>query len=377
MNAPDRDEARSLYERGRRAARDGRQGDALAFFEQVISRYGDATEAWLSELVGQALYGKAYSLEKIEREDEALVLYDEIIERFGSSERTEVQAQLARALYQRGEVLARRGRTDEALATWDDLLARYRDATEPELLRRVAGALDRKAAAFRRLERLDEAAQAYDEIIVRFADSEFAPMRHQADLALSNKAFVLLVQGRYDEAIVVAKGAIGRLDDSNDPRSLAIAVLNLGGALIKQERLGEAMDVYDALIERLDRPEAARLRSQLILATSNRVEVLAMLGRTDDAMVLYAELIERFRDDVPRAFRDNAERNEHDEGATAFVAGMRFKEAVALAELERDTESLAVLNNLIDRFGDEDDDEVRRVLALARDYRAQLLADSD
>jgi hypothetical protein len=97
-----------------------------------------------------------------------------------------------------------------------------------------------------------------------------------------------------------------------------------------------------------------------------------MMGRSDDAVALHAELINRFGDRVPQAFGEAAERNEHDKGATAVVAGMLLKQAMVLAELAHAEESKIVLDNLINRFGEEEGSEIERVMERARDFRAQL-----
>jgi tetratricopeptide (TPR) repeat protein len=363
------DDARALYQQARAAASDERFGDAIAAFGELVERFPQ-----FDMLAARALNGKAWCLEKIERDQAAVGVFDEILERFGDSGDDGIRRQVARALFSRGVALSRLGQDEAAIASWDDLLGRFGpDDAEPEFGRRVWGALERKAAAMRRLEHLDEALEAYDEIVIRFTTSEYPQLRRQADIALSNKAFVLLVDGRIDEAIVVAKAAVGRLGTSEDPSALAIAVLNLGGGLVKEQRLTEAMNVYDALIDRLEATLSPERHWHLILATSNKVEVLAMMDRTDDAVELHKDLVGRFGDEVPKAFAEAAARNEHDEAAVDIVAGMLLKEAVVLAELGKGEQSLIALNNLIGRYAEEEGEEIERVVDLAREFREQLI----
>ena len=366
------DEARDVYENARVASAEGRHGDAIAGFQQIVDRFGDTTDPWLDWLVGHALYGKAQSLERIERDDEAERLYAQIVERFGDSEAEDRPRQVARALMHRGSALARLGREEDAIGAWSELIARFGESGVPFLIGYVSSALERKAGSARKLERLDDAIDAYDEIIVRFTDSEFPPMRRQADIALSNKAFVLMLDGRIPEAIVVANAAVARLDHADAPAELAIAVLNLGGALAQEDRLDEAMALLDTLIERLNGDETEELRTPLILAISNKVELLAMMGHSDDAVALHTEMVERFGERVPQAFGEAAVRNEHDEGAQAVVAGMLLKQAMVLAELDHTAASKIALDNLINRFGEDEGADIERVMGMARDFRAQL-----
>jgi tetratricopeptide (TPR) repeat protein len=369
----DADEAEALFEQARQAAGEERYGDAIAGFDEIIERFGESPDPRANWLVGDALYGRGHSLERIEREHEALDAYAQVAARFGDAD--EFRPQVARALLQQGNVAARLGRSEEALAVWDELLRRFGEAAEPPLAGQVASALGRKAAALRRLDRLNEAAEVYDELVVRFTNSDFPGLRRQADSALSNKVFILLLLGRHDEAIIVADAAVARLGETDDPDALAIAVLNLGGALAREQRFAEAVSVFDALIEQLDSEDAPELRGHLILAVSNKVEVLMLLGRAEEAVDLHTGMLERFGDEAAKAFADAAARNEHDEGAGVVVAGMLLKEALILAELDRTSAALIAVNNLIDRFGGEPGDEMARVIGMARQLQEQLRAD--
>src|SRR4051794_5185246 len=152
----DADDARALYQQARAAVADGRYGDAIARFDELATRF-PVFEA----LRANALYGKAYCLEKIERDQDAIPVYEEILEQYGDSEDDVLRRQTARALHHYGLGLSRLGRTDEAVAAWDEVVARYSGDEDPEFARRVAGALERKGAAMRRLERLSDALEAY------------------------------------------------------------------------------------------------------------------------------------------------------------------------------------------------------------------------
>jgi len=371
----DVDEARVLFDQAREAADDQRLGDAIAAFDDLIRRFDDAPDLELQWLVGDALYAKGYTLQRLEREEDALAVYEQMALRYG--ERSEFRGQLSRALLQRGWSLARLERRDEAIAVWDEMIARFDDAREPPLAMGLAAAFEGKAAALRGLERLDDAAQAYDEVVLRFTDSRFPPLRRSADTALSNKVFVLLLQGRHDEAIVVANAAVERLGEADDADALAIAVLNLGGALAQEQRFEEALDVYDLLLPRLEEAGNRQLRGHLMLAISNKVEVLVSLGREDEAVRIHTEMLDTYGDEVAKAFRDAAARNEHDEGAAAVVAGMLLKAALVLAELGEIDRSLVSVNELISRFEKHDAAETKRVVAMALDLRQQLLEDDD
>lgn len=364
------EQAEALLERARALATTGRFGDAVAAFDEVVARFGATTDPAVENLVGDALFWKAQSLHRIERDEDALGLYEQMAGRYRG--RPEFRGPLSRALVQHATTLARLGQPQDALVIWDELLASFDDVDAPPLAMGAAMAYAGKAAALRRLDRADEAIDVYDEAIVRFSDSSFPVLRGRADAALSEKVFVLLLGRRYDEAIVVAHAAVGRLGESGDPDALAIAVLNLGGALANEGRFDEAIGVYDALIERLDDTEAPVLRARLILAISNKVEALTALDQDDEANELHGEMLERFGREVPRAFADAAARNAYDENAKAVVAGMLLKQALSFAELDQKPEALVTVENLIARFGNEQGPDFERLLELANEFREQL-----
>jgi tetratricopeptide (TPR) repeat protein len=369
------DDAQVLLERARALAESGRYGDAVATFDRIVERFGASTDTDVEVLVGDALFWKAHSLHQVERDEDAVRTYEQMASRFRT--RPEFRGLLSRALYQQGTTLARLGRPEEALEIWDEMLATYANEDVPPLAMGLAFAYQGKGAALRLLDRPDEALEIYDELIIRFSASDYPVLRGRADAALSEKVFVLLLGGRYDEAIVVANAAVGRLDESADPDALAIAVLNLGGALASERRFEEAIAVYDALIERLGDTGAPVLRARLILATNNKVEALMALERDDEATDVHEQMLATYGDEVPRAFADAAARNAYDEDAKAVVAGMLLKEALALAELDHKQKALVSVEMLLERFGNEDGADFERVLAIAREFREQLLEDTE
>jgi tetratricopeptide (TPR) repeat protein len=367
------EDAQQQIERARAYLAAGRYGDAVAAFDDVVARFGHSSDQEVDWLVGDALLAKANGLLQIERDEMALAVYEEMAARY--RDRPGFRGQLSRALVQQGTTLARLGRPEDALAVWDELLATFPDDRVPPLAMGVAFAYDGKAAALRALGRLGEALAVYDDLIVRFSDSDFPVLRRRVDAALSEKVFVLLLERRYDEAIVVANAAVDRLGQAGDADALAIAVLNLGGALAAEQRLDEAIDVYDILIDRLGDTDVPELRLRLIMAISNKVEALTALERGDDAEQLHREMLDGFGDEVPRAYEDAAARNGTGENAKPVVAGLLLKQAIALADLDHRQQALVVVENLIERFGDETGPLFEGVIGIARELRGQLADD--
>jgi tetratricopeptide (TPR) repeat protein len=371
----DGDDAQALLERARALAETGRYGDAVRTFDAIIEDFGASTDGTIEAVVGDAFFWKAHSLHQVERDEDAVGVYDQMAERFRG--RPDFRGLLSRALYQKGTTLARLRRPEDALAVWEEMLETFADEDVPPLAMGLAFAYQGKGAALRLLDRPDEAISVYDDLIVRFSGSDYPVLRGRADAALSEKVFVLLLGGRYDEAIVVANAVVGHLDESAEPDALAIAVLNLGGALANEQRYEDAIGVYDALIERIGDTGAPVLRARVILAMSNKAEALMALGRDEEADEAYAVMLERFGDEVPAAFGDAAARTEYEETAKAVVAGLLLKQVLALAELGHRPQAVVAAENLIERFGDEEGPQFQHVVDTARELREQLLADED
>ena len=167
--------------------------------------------------VAWALFNKGVALGIVGRTQEALASYDELLHRFGPAtqsrgtkvggltlpdwlkgnrqvgvpdeEEAEVREPVAWALFNRGVILKSLGHTQEAVAVFDDLLNRFAEVkdttlahlTRPgwlkteddphkkELREQVAWALFNKAAALGALGRTEASLGTYDELLRRYA----------------------------------------------------------------------------------------------------------------------------------------------------------------------------------------------------------------
>ena len=95
--------------------------EALAAYDEVISRFGTAAELNFREEVALALLSKGMVLRSaFDRPEEALAAYDEVISRFGTAAELDFQEQVAFALLSKGRLLHNvLNRPREALAAYD------------------------------------------------------------------------------------------------------------------------------------------------------------------------------------------------------------------------------------------------------------------
>jgi tetratricopeptide (TPR) repeat protein len=108
----------------------GRREEAIAIYDDLLARFGTATEQALREGVAMALCNKGVALGALGRSEEAIAVYDDLLARFGTATEPMLRGQVAVALRNKGVALGALGRSEEAIAVYDDLLARFGAATE-------------------------------------------------------------------------------------------------------------------------------------------------------------------------------------------------------------------------------------------------------
>ncbi len=129
--------AQSLVVKGAALFADDRYDEALAVFDDVIERFGDAVEPKLRREVTQALHVKVVALDRLGREEqstqafqfmldrfgaEALLLFEEIVDHFADASEPGQREGVAAALYSKAMALGHVNREREALATLTELI---------------------------------------------------------------------------------------------------------------------------------------------------------------------------------------------------------------------------------------------------------------
>ena len=176
----------------------GRSEEAIAVYDDLLARFGTATELPLREQVARALVNKGVTLGALGRSEEAIAVYDDLLARFGTATELPLREQVARALVNKGVRLGALDRSEDAIAVYDDLLARFGTATELPLREQVARALVNKGVRLGALDRSAEAIAVYDDLLARFGTATELPLREQVAKALFNKGFTLGALGRSD-----------------------------------------------------------------------------------------------------------------------------------------------------------------------------------
>jgi tetratricopeptide (TPR) repeat protein len=96
----------------------------------------------LREQMAKAFFNKGFRLGKLNRNEEAIQSYDEVIKRFGEASEPAIRQQMARAFFNKGVRLGELNRNEEAIQAYDELIKRFGEATEPVIRKIVAHALN-------------------------------------------------------------------------------------------------------------------------------------------------------------------------------------------------------------------------------------------
>jgi methyltransferase (TIGR00027 family) len=195
-----------------RAKLRGRSEDAIAAYDDLLTRFATATELPLRELVANALLNKGVTLSALGRSEDAIAVYDDLLTRFAAATQLPLSELVANALVNKGVTLSALGRSEDAIAAYDDLLARFNEATGLPLreLELVAKALFNKGVTLGALGRSQNAIACYDDLLACFGAATGLPLRVLVANTVFNKGVTLSALGRSEEAIAAYDDLLSR-----------------------------------------------------------------------------------------------------------------------------------------------------------------------
>src|SRR3954453_15234186 len=215
-------------------------------------------------------------------------------------------------------------RGDDDFAEWEAIIERDSDTSDLEAQRRVADALLQKGAGLRAEGRREEALASFDQLVDRFAGEQDHEVRRQVVRALHYKGYVLQSLDRSDDATDAFQQAVTLGGPLAQPTEEVMSQLyDEALALADEGRHAEALSVLADLLnpwpdgppeEAVDIAVAAMLRA---------AEYASQVGASAEAMLqMYDELIRRYGDRADADVRWN-------------VAVAMFEKAKVLGDTER------------------------------------------
>ena len=116
--------AKALVRKGFVLGTLGKSEEAIAVYDDAMSRFADAQEPAFRELVAKALFNKGFALGTLGRSEEAIAVYGDAVSRFADAREPAIRELVAKALFNKGCVLGTLNRSEEAIAVYDDVMSR-------------------------------------------------------------------------------------------------------------------------------------------------------------------------------------------------------------------------------------------------------------
>jgi tetratricopeptide (TPR) repeat protein len=156
-----------------------------------------------------------------------------------------------------------------------------------------------------------------------------------------------------------------RVGEASEPavrEQVAKTLFNKGVALGRLGRFEEAVAVYDEVVARFGEASEPAVREQVANALINKGAALGRLGRFEEKLAVYDDVVARFGQAREPAVREQ-------------VASALFNKGLALTQAERLAEEVAVYDELVARFGQAREPAVREQVAQALFYKGVRLAE--
>lgn len=177
----------ALFNKGVVLAHLGRDQEALAIYDDLVSRGSTSSEPDLKHNAAKALFNKAAHLGRTGRLGEAVATYDKLIGAFGSDPDANVAQVVGKSLVNKGIALAELDRLTQAIGVFDEVVIRYGDSREAALRLRAARALLNKASALIQLDKRNLALEAYEEVVKRYRRDKTPTLRDHVEIARTRK----------------------------------------------------------------------------------------------------------------------------------------------------------------------------------------------
>jgi len=249
--------------------------------------------------VAMAMVNKGFLLGILGRSEEAIGVCDDVVRRFGEATELTLREKVATAMFNKGFRLGTLGRSEEAIDVYEDVITRFGEATELPLREQVAKAMVNKGFRLGILGRSEEEIGVYDDVVGRFGEATELPLREQVAKAMFNKGFRLGTLGRSEEAIGVYDDVVGRFGGATElplRELVAKAMFNKGNRLGTLGRSEESIGVYDSVVRRFGEATELALREQVANAMFNKGNRLGTLGRSEESITTYALIVNNFAD---------------------------------------------------------------------------------
>jgi hypothetical protein len=262
--------------------------------DDIIARFGAATEPALREQVAKALFNKGLRLAALGQPEQEIAVYDDVLARFGAATEPVLREYVAMALFNKSIALSDIGQSEQVITVYDDVVARFGAATEPALREYVAMVLFNKGASLGVLAQPEQEIAVYDDIVARFGATTEPALREPVARALVNKGVSLGVLAQPEQEIAVYDDVVARFGAATEPalrEQVARALVNKGVSLGVLAQPEQEIAVYDDIVVRFGAAAEPALREQVARALGGKADLLCGLERFDASQSAYRDAI--------------------------------------------------------------------------------------
>jgi tetratricopeptide (TPR) repeat protein len=123
--------AEALFDKGVALGQEGKCGEAIAVYEEIVRRFGADASPDVREWVAAALFNKGATLGQQGKNEEAIAVYEEVVRRFGADTSPGMREWIAAALVNKGVTLEQQGKPGEAIAVYEETIVMSDSASPP------------------------------------------------------------------------------------------------------------------------------------------------------------------------------------------------------------------------------------------------------
>jgi tetratricopeptide (TPR) repeat protein len=145
-----------------------------------------------------------------------------------------------------------------------------------------------------------EAISVYDEVIARYGGGEDRRLRKHVANAMFNRASNLWDLGRSDEAAAGFRQFVDTYSDDAVGKSYLLprAEVELGSCLVDLGQIAQALDTFDAVVERYGVDSSPKARTWVAAALERKAYTLHEAKRSAEAIGVCDQLVSRFASDL-------------------------------------------------------------------------------
>lgn len=357
-----------------------RDDEALPVLDELLSRLLDrATDTPQSNrelefcaLIARALRTKASSLMRAEQLDGSIACCEEVIRRFGAATDDRLLRHVARAMYWHAVYVGYTGRQDKEVEGYDALIARFGDSRHESILEAVLEGFDRKTRIYQDQEDHEMVVEICDDLIRRYGAHSDWHVANYAARAMIRRAVALGKQGQHGKELAGYDSVVQRYGDSPEDvlrKHAAKALMFKAVTLNDADQTAAEMECYDEVLRRYAEDADAAVRAVAADALIHKGISLANLAEdaAGDAgnrdvgpeIACFDEVVARYGDagevDLMRA-----------------VAEALLHKAETLLETGQTDTGIACLEALVDGYGSINDKELRELVEDARTLKAEI-----